>query len=82
MRITLAMVVACVALGGLAAAGDATAAIRKSTDIPAQGLGPALTTLAKEFDFHVLYRTEVIGKLLEPCRSLRQKCSWETLNDM
>ena len=63
MRITLAAAVACLALGGIAAAGDATAAMRQPTDIPAEGLGPALTTLAKVFDFQVLYRTEVVGKL-------------------
>jgi outer membrane receptor protein involved in Fe transport len=53
-------------VGGFAAAGDAAAAIRKSTDIPAQGLGPALTELAKEFDFQVLYRTEIIGEVKSP----------------
>ena len=63
MRITLAVAVTCLTLGSLAAAGDATAAIRKSTDIPAQGLGPALTKLAKEFDFQVLYRTEIVTNL-------------------
>ena len=63
MRMTLAVAVACLTLGGLAAAGDATAAIRKPTDIPAQGLGPALTKLAKEFDFQVLYRTEIVSDL-------------------
>ncbi|HKT73509.1 MAG TPA: TonB-dependent receptor [Steroidobacteraceae bacterium] len=47
---------------GLASAADAGAAIRKPTDIPAQELGAALTTLAKEFDFQVLYKTEVVGK--------------------
>jgi iron complex outermembrane receptor protein len=48
---------------GLAAAGDAQAAISKPTNIPAQGLGPALQTLAKDRDFQVLYRTEVVGDL-------------------
>jgi iron complex outermembrane receptor protein len=66
MRITLAVAVACLTFGGLAAAGDATAAVRKSTDIPAQGLGPALTKLAKEFDFQVLYRTEIVSDLKSP----------------
>src|SRR5580704_2274465 len=63
MRITLAVAVACLTIGGMAGAGEATAAIRKPTDIPAQGLGPALMLLAKEFDFQVLYRTEVVGTL-------------------
>jgi outer membrane receptor protein involved in Fe transport len=48
---------------GLASADDAKAAIRKPTRVPAEGLAPALATLAKEFDFQVLYRTEVVGKL-------------------
>jgi iron complex outermembrane receptor protein len=63
MRITLAVAVACLTIGGIAGAGEASASIRKPTDIPAQGLGPALTSLAKEFDFQVLYRTEVVGTL-------------------
>jgi iron complex outermembrane recepter protein len=66
MRMTLAVAVACLTLGGLAAAGDATAAIRKETHIPAEGLGPALTKLAKEFDFQVLYRTEIVSDLKSP----------------
>jgi len=48
---------------GLASADDAKAAIRKPTQVPAEGLAPALATLAKEFDFQVLYRTEVVGRL-------------------
>jgi outer membrane receptor protein involved in Fe transport len=48
---------------GLAAAGNARASIRKDTDIPAGGLGPALQTLAKTYHFQVLYRTEVVGDL-------------------
>src|SRR5262245_18173295 len=48
---------------GLAAGSDAEAAIRRSTHIPAQGLGPALQSLAKEHDFQVLYRTEIVGEL-------------------
>jgi Secretin and TonB N terminus short domain len=66
MRITLVVAVACLTLGGLAAAGDATAVTRKPTDVPAQGLGPALTELAKEFDFQVLYRTEFVSDLKSP----------------
>jgi len=34
MRMTFAVAVACLTFGGLAAAGDATAAIRQPTDIP------------------------------------------------
>ena len=66
MRVTLAVAVACLTLVGLATAGDAKAAIRKETHIPAEGLGPALTKLAKEFDFQVLYRTEIVSDLKSP----------------
>ncbi len=37
--------------------------MRKPTDIPAEGLASALAALAREFDFQVLYRTEVVGTL-------------------
>ena len=63
MRLTLAMAVACLSIVRIATADPAPAAIRQQTEIPAQGLGPALTLLAKEFDFQVLYRTEVVGSL-------------------
>jgi iron complex outermembrane recepter protein len=63
MRLIAVATAVCISLAGLAAADDAAAAIRKTTSIPAEGLGPALTTLAKEFDFQVLYRTEIVGTL-------------------
>ena len=45
---------------GLALAGESWAAIKKTTHVDAQGLGPALEVLAKEHGFQVLYRTEVV----------------------
>jgi iron complex outermembrane recepter protein len=63
MRLLVVATAVCVSVVSLAAADDAMAAIRKTTSIPGEGLGPALTTLAKEFDFQVLYRTEVVGSL-------------------
>jgi iron complex outermembrane recepter protein len=63
MRLTLALAVACLGIVGIATADPAHASIKQHTEIPAQGLGPALTTLAKEFEFQVLYRTEVVGAL-------------------
>ena len=63
MRLTLAMAAACLGIVGIATGDPAHASIKQPTDIPAQGLGPALTSLAKEFDFQVLYRTEVVGSL-------------------
>jgi iron complex outermembrane receptor protein len=63
MRLTLAVAVACLTLGGLAAAGDAAAAIRKQTDIPAEGLAPALNALAKDRNFQIVYVTEEIANV-------------------
>jgi len=63
MRLTLAVAVACLTLGGLAAAGDATAAIRKQIDIPAEGLAPALSVLAKDRNFQIVYVTEEIANV-------------------
>jgi outer membrane receptor protein involved in Fe transport len=44
-------------------AQTAHVSIRKDTDIPAEGLGAALQTLAKDYDFQVLYRTELVANL-------------------
>ena len=63
MRLILAMAVACLSIVRIATADPVPAAIKQQTGIPAQGLAPALTLLAKEFDFQVLYRTEVVGSL-------------------
>jgi iron complex outermembrane receptor protein len=63
MRIASVAAAMCLCIVSIAAADDARAAIRKTTNIPAEGLGPALTMLAKEFDFQVLYRTETVGAL-------------------
>ena len=63
MRLILAMAVACLSIVGVADADPVPATIKQQTEIPAQGLAPALTLLAKEFDFQVLYRTEVVGSL-------------------
>ncbi len=63
MRIAVVVTAICLSVVGFAAAEDARAAIRRTTDIPAEGLAPALTTLARQFDFQVLYRTEIVGKL-------------------
>jgi iron complex outermembrane recepter protein len=63
MRIGLVVAAICLSFVGLSAADDAKALVRKDTSIPAGGLGPALQTLAKEYDFQVLYRTEVVGAL-------------------
>jgi iron complex outermembrane receptor protein len=60
MRLTIAAA-AFMSMVSLAFADPAQAAIRMPTDIPAQGLGPALKTLAKDRGFQVVFRTEVVG---------------------
>ena len=61
----LSVVACCLSLGwvGLSLANDANASMRKTTDIPAEELGSALQTLAKDYDFQVLYRTEIVKDL-------------------
>src|SRR5262245_51538745 len=50
MRVGVIATAVSLCIVGLANADDLQAAMRKPTDVPAQGLGPALTMLAKEFD--------------------------------
>ncbi len=50
-----------VSLVGMSTAAEVKAAVRRTTHISAQGLGPALHELAKDHGFQVLYRTEVVG---------------------
>jgi len=61
MRITLAVAVACFSLVAVTTARDTEAAIRPQTNIAAQGLAPALRTLAKERDVQLVYRTELVS---------------------
>jgi len=60
MRITFGAALASLLLITLSAAGEARAAIRKHTDIPPQPLAQALTMLAKERNFEVLYRSNLV----------------------
>src|SRR5882762_4624976 len=61
MRLAVVAAV-CLSMFGLAVAADAQAAmVKMSTNIPAQGLGPALKTLAKDRGFQVVFRSEVVG---------------------
>ncbi|MEJ0039705.1 MAG: TonB-dependent receptor [Gammaproteobacteria bacterium] len=61
MRMTLGVVLACAALGGICAAHDADAAIKRPTEIPAQALAPALQLLVRERDIQLVYRAELIN---------------------
>ena len=60
MRMSVVGCCLSICLIGLSIADDAKASIRKTTDIPAEELGSALQTLAKAYDFQVLYRTEIV----------------------
>jgi iron complex outermembrane recepter protein len=44
-------------------ADDVYASIKKQTNIPAEGLGPALQALAKDRNFQIIYPSEEIGSL-------------------
>src|SRR5579872_5748121 len=63
MRLTVAVVVACFSILGLASADDARASIRKPTNIPAQALSSALQSLAKDRQLQVVYVSEEINTL-------------------
>jgi hypothetical protein len=41
-------------------AGDARAAVRRPTAVPAEALGPALEALAKEHGFQLVYESEEV----------------------
>jgi hypothetical protein len=61
MRSLFIAVMMFVSLAGTAASADSTRGGRKSTTIAAQELGPALQSLARERNFQIVYRPEVIG---------------------
>jgi hypothetical protein len=63
MRSLFFAVMAFVLLAGPAASADITPGVRKPTTIAAQELGPALQLLARERDFQIVYRSEVIGQV-------------------
>ena len=62
MRVSVALALCCLCTLSFAA-DPAHASIRKATDIPAEELGSALQALAKDYDFQVLYRTEIVKDL-------------------
>jgi iron complex outermembrane recepter protein len=63
MRFSAAAAVVCLTLIGFAGADEVKAAIRKTTDIPAQGLGPALQALARERGFQIVYASHEVNSL-------------------
>lgn len=63
MRFSVAVAIACVSIAAFSAADDVNAAIRKNTNIPAQGLGPALQMLAKSRGFQIVYVADEVNSL-------------------
>lgn len=63
MRIAIVATAICMGAVGLSVAADVGAAIRKPTNIPAQLLGPALQSLAKERGFQVVYLSDHVDPL-------------------
>jgi iron complex outermembrane recepter protein len=63
MRLTVVTAAVCLCLVGFSAANPSQASIRKSTNIPAEGLGPALEALAKDRNFQIVYVSEEINDL-------------------
>ena len=61
VRIATVATAICLLVVGLSAASDGEAAIRRGTNIPAQGLRSALQMLSKERDFQVVFRTDLVG---------------------
>jgi len=60
MRAAIVVAVACLSAAGLCAGQDVQASIKKSTNIPAQQLAPALKALAYERGFQVVFLSEVV----------------------
>lgn len=65
MRSIIAATVACL-IGGVGVADQARTAIRKPTNIPAQNLGVALQTLARQYDVQIVYFSKSIDVLETP----------------
>ena len=63
MRSLVAMAAASLLVVGVSAATEADAAIKRFTNIEAQGLEPALKTLARERALQLVYRSEVVGAM-------------------
>jgi iron complex outermembrane receptor protein len=61
MRLSVAVVTCCFSIVGLCLADDVRASIRKDTNIPAEGLVPALKQLAHERGFQLVFQSEIVG---------------------
>lgn len=63
MRLSVVFAVACLMIVGLSAAEEAPASVTKQTNIPAQGLGVALQSLARDRNLQIVYVSEEVGAL-------------------
>lgn len=63
MRLSVAMAVACLSISILPAAEPVQAAVRQSTNIPAQALGTALQALARQRAFQVVYLSDAVDTM-------------------
>jgi hypothetical protein len=61
MRSLFVAVLMFVTFAGAAVSAEVASGVRKPTTIAAQELGPALQLLARERDFQIVYRSELIG---------------------
>src|ERR1700730_13526796 len=61
MRITVTAAAICMTIVGLSVADEVRASIKQPTNIPAQPLGSALQSLAKDRNFQIVYVSEEIG---------------------
>jgi len=61
MRISVALALLCLSVASIAAGDPARAAISKSTDIPPEELGLALQALARDRDFQLVYRADLVA---------------------
>ncbi|MBL8268322.1 TonB-dependent siderophore receptor [Steroidobacter sp.] len=62
MRTLLAAAIVCLTVAGPSHAADSQSAIRKTFNIPAQGLGSALQALSKEQGFHVVFMLDDVER--------------------
>jgi len=60
MRVAVVATAICLSIVGVAEAQSAKAAIKMSTNIPTQALGPALKAFAQERDLQVLYLSQTV----------------------
>jgi hypothetical protein len=63
LRVAVVAALVSLSIAGSSAVADVEASIRKSTNIPAGELVPALKTLARERGFQVVFQSEVVGTI-------------------